>query len=400
VNSSISTFESEKITAKHFVWVFFLFFLAFLSVVGGINLVVDPSNQFGLTLRQEKNLSNVLLSGKAAIVEENLNIHAVRRNLLDGLKDPPEALVFGSSRTWDVTQKMFGDRRFLNAGTNSATIDDYVALWGLFESGRPKPKLVLLGADPWIFNRANLPLTHCMKLASEFKVAARALGGISVDRCLGSPRYRELFSLNRLMTSVRYLQFRHSGPKCVICIVSTKQDMPARGDFWHVDGSLNHFHSLPPAPVAEAARSQGMTSPRFKFFEGMDEINARLVTDWRNLLRLIESRGTKIVIYLSPFHPAYIAGIASHLPKDIKLLKDVEARIRNVASDLGISVIGSYMPKSVQCGIDEYYDAIHIKPSCIARILSGSLLVEDKLSNDRARPLHGMGRSNTSEGRN
>jgi len=372
VSSSISISETRRRGAAGFVGCFFGVGLALVGAVGVVNLVVDPSHLFGLSLRYERQLATVLADGSGAIVDPSLNIHVVRRDLLERLKAPPQAVVFGSSRSWELSQDMFPGRRFLNAGANSATLDDYIAMWGLLEPVRAKPEMVIFEADPWIFNRANPPVSHCMKLADEFRVAAAAVGGVSVSGCFGSPPYREVFSLPRLMTSLVFLQWLHDGRGCGgICPVPPGADIPARGDLWHPDGSVNHFRIDTVQAVAAFARDQGETSPRFKFFDGMKGIDARMVEDWRKLLAHIQASGVSPMIYLSPFHPAYLAGIARHEPHDLDLLGEVEATLRRIAADLSIPVVGSYRPDLAGCGAEDFYDSIHIHPACIKRILAG-----------------------------
>jgi hypothetical protein len=370
VSSSISTFDAARRGDALFIGCFFGCAVAIAAAVAATNLVVDPSHRFGFSLAEEGQLATVLADGSAAIVEPSLNIHVVRRELLDRMA-PPQVLVLGSSRSWELGARMFPNRRFLNSGTNSATLDDYIAMWGLVQSMRAAPELLVLEADPWIFNRANPPVPHCVQLAAEFRRAATTLGGVSVGGCLAGPPYRELLSLPGLMTSVTFLQWLHDPHGCGgICAVPPQADMPPRGDLWHPDGSLNHFRVGPAEAVIAFARGQGEASPRFKFFDGMAGVDGRMVSDWRNLLMQVRSSGTAVLIYLSPFHPAYLAGIAGHRRGDLVLLDEVETVLRRMAEELGIPVVGSYRPDRVPCRLDEFYDSIHIHPSCIARILA------------------------------
>jgi hypothetical protein len=371
VSSSISISEIRHRDAAAFIGCFFGVGLALVIAVGAVNLAVDPSRVFGLSLRDEGQLATMLADGSAAIVDPIVNLHVVRRELLNRSKALPQVMVFGSSRSWELSQDMFPGRRFFNGGTSSATLDDYIAMWGLLEPLPLKPELVIFEADPWIFNRANPPLTHCMKLADEFRLSAAALGGVSVSGCLGRLPYGELFSLPRLTTSMIFLQWLHADRGCGgICPVPPDADMPARGDLWHPDGSLNHYRIETAQAVDAFAREQGETSPRFKFFERMKSIDTRMVDDWRKLLAHIQASRVSVMIYLSPFHPGYLAGIAGHEAGDIELLDEVEATLRRIAGAFFVPVVGSYRPNVAGCGSEEFYDSIHVHPSCIKRLLA------------------------------
>jgi hypothetical protein len=373
VSSSTSTFDDGRRNAASFIACFLGFAVAITGTVAGVNLAVDPSHEFGLSLADESELAGVLARGSAAVVEPILNLHVVRRDLMQRIAEQPQVVVLGSSRSWEFSAGMFPGRRFLNSGTSSATLDDYVALWGMLQSARARPEAVVFETDPWIFNRANPPLSHCTQLAAEFRRVETALGGVSVHGCLANPPYRQLLSLPNLMTSLTFVRWLHDPQGCGgICPAPTQAAMPSRGDLWHPDGSLNHYRVEAEEAVMAFARGQGETSPRFKFFDGMAVIDQRMVTDWRNLLMQVRSGGTAVLIYLSPFHPAYLAGIAGHRGGDLVLLDEVESVLRRMAAELGIPLVGSYRPDRASCRLDEFYDSIHIHPSCIARILAGA----------------------------
>jgi hypothetical protein len=170
---------------------------------------------------------------------------------------------------------------------------------------------------------------------------------------------------------MNFLIWLHDGRDCGgICPVPPGAKIPARGDLWHPDGSLNHFRIEPAQAVAAFAHDQGESSPRFKFFDGMKDIDVRMVEDWRKLLVHVQASGVSAMIYLSPFHRAYLAGIARHQAHDLYLLREVEATLRRVAGELSVPVVGSYQPDLAGCGDEEFYDSIHVHPSCIRRILA------------------------------
>ncbi len=330
-----------------------------LLVVGALNAAFDPNHSFGLSLDSESKLAVLLLSGKDVATARTLNMHVVRRDQLEDGRARPDVVVLGSSRAWELGQWLFPGQHLLNAGTGSATIADYLAMWGLFEERTGNlPLTLVLGADPWIFNRQQAPEQYCRQLSAEFTRIKRALGGATIDDCARFVRYSDLLSLTRLETSFRSEYFlRFDAGMCAHFVTTPVAEVPVgRGcDLWHPDGSMNHFSLMSAEALAAFARGQGR-SGRFKFFDGMTEIDNGLLADFRNLLAHIQKRGVRVVIYLSPFDPDYIAGIRESHPDDLDLLASVEIAIRRVAADLSISVYGSYWPDRVPCRSDEYYE--------------------------------------------
>jgi hypothetical protein len=362
------------------MWRFSAYFLvafgATLFAVGALNAALDPNHSFGLSLASEGRMAGYLVAGEDVATGRTLNMHVVHKYQLNESAKAPDVVVLGSSRVWELGQWLFPGRRLLNAGTGSATLADYIAMWGLFEDAEDKsPKTLVLGADPWIFNRQHPSEQQCRQLADEFARTERAMGGASIDECARFVRYRDLFSLTRLRTAVQSEYFlRFVAGMCGHLVPAPATSIPVgRGcDLWHADGSMNHFAVMSEAALEAFTREQGV-SGRFKFFDGMTAIDPALVADFRHLIAHIQQKGVRVVVYLSPFNPSYIQGIRESHPNDLQLLAEIESTIRQLAADLSAPVYGSYWPDSVPCRSDEYYDSIHAQPSCIEKITVGGV---------------------------
>src|SRR5579872_4362601 len=155
------------------MWRFATCFLAALVgsllVIGALNAALDPNHSFGLVLGSERELAGLLASGKDVATARTLNMHVVHRDQLEASSARADVVVLGSSRVWEVGQWLFQGQRLLNGGTGSATIADYLAMWGLFEDHSDRlPRTLILGVDPWIFNRQQAPEQHCRQLSAEF----------------------------------------------------------------------------------------------------------------------------------------------------------------------------------------------------------------------------------------
>lgn len=53
---------------------------------------------------------------------------------------------------------------------------------------------------------------------------------------------------------------------------------------------------------------------------------------------------------------------------NVRALQSVEQEVRSLADKMGIDVIGSYHPDRVACRAEDFFDFMHAKPSCLARI--------------------------------
>ena len=49
-------------------------------------------------------------------------------------------------------------------------------------------------------------------------------------------------------------------------------------------------------------------------------------------------------------------------------MKIVELKVHEIAKSVGIQVIGSFHPKKINCTSEEFYDEMHPKDLCLAKL--------------------------------
>ena len=69
---------------------------------------------------------------------------------------------------------------------------------------------------------------------------------------------------------------------------------------------------------------------------------------------------------LSPYHP----GLYQMMKRDGQQVLAVERTFREIAKATGVRIIGSYDPDAVGCGEDEFFDGMHPKATCMAKVLA------------------------------
>ena len=84
-------------------------------------------------------------------------------------KFKPQTLVIGSSRVWQISSDIY-DGELLNLGVAGASIEDHIAISEMAIE-KFKPKRILLGVDPWLFNKYNYQ-ARWKSLSKEYRLAA------------------------------------------------------------------------------------------------------------------------------------------------------------------------------------------------------------------------------------
>jgi hypothetical protein len=73
------------------------------------------------------------------------------------LKNKNDTIVIGSSRSLKVRKKFVSESGpFFNHSVSGASLEDYISIIGVYEKTYGYvPSTVILGIDPWIFNKNN-----------------------------------------------------------------------------------------------------------------------------------------------------------------------------------------------------------------------------------------------------
>ena len=80
---------------------------------------------------------------------------------------------------------------------------------------------------------------------------------------------------------------------------------------------------------------------------------------------LINYHKKEIILVLAPYYyPSFELTV-----KEIPAYLEIEKNFTNLASKHKIKIIGSYNPKLANCGIEEFYDSMHPKDTCMQKLI-------------------------------
>ncbi len=296
----------------------------------------------------EPKLANELENAKyvyAAYIDDRRFIEARLSTDLPSV----DVIAMGSSRLMQLSSSGI-ERSFINFSVGGASVEDFIAFTPEAVA-QLKPKVVLLGSDPWIFNKNN-GLDRWEATSELYMHWAQIIGQSELSF---SPFLKR-------QTNIRHGNL-FSGLYNHINIASNTTDngnneIVAKISF---DGSLVYGKAF--ATKNEDAIKRTFTAQltyamkQFEFDRDAEE-QYRALIDW--LLK----QNIEVKLILSPYHPELYTDFAEMTPK----IYEAELQFRNLARQTNIDILGSYNPSVVGCSVREFYDGIHPKESCINKI--------------------------------
>ena len=365
--------KSTMILTTKIKYLIHLFYLSiiFISVVGSINYCIDPAQLFS-SGSYEQGVAKSLLSGYNVTRLSNNDERLVQRAYVNNLQERKDVIILGSSRSLHIRKELFPGMTFFNNGVSGASIEDYFAIYELYEQRNLPPSIVVLGFDPWILNKYN-GQSRWMSLKREYVSIASRLGIEANDntyRINLSNKLIELFSFPYFKESLKRLFWDRK--KDHEEYYSTLNDL---GDDAGIlsDGSRvysREARNVSPDEIRMSAIKYVSGDNIYSLFN-FKCLDKKIMLSLEKFVEYLQSKNIEIILYLPPYHP-YVFNFFSESKKYRKVL-EAENYFRKLANDKGITIVGGYNPENSDCGPGDFFDGAHPKESCLNNALKNVL---------------------------
>lgn len=277
-------------------------------------------------------------------------------------------LVMGSSRMMQVSSDTLGEP-LLNLSVSGASINDYVAFIG---EARSKFNLnhVLIGADAWLFNSFG-DNGRWKSVENLYEHWLKAIDPNRNVNAITNSYYSSNFDNDKNENFYNYF-FREIYKKVNIygSLIATNGNSEAKAKKQY-DGF--HIYDKNYISKTQSTIKQGFESlldyntSKFKY----NYLAEKKLID---IINWLKKDNITVYFVLSPYHPSLYDRIVLEKP----MIIEMENKFREIAKELGISVVGSYNPKVNGCIESDFYDGMHPKEACMRKVLT-SIIQNDRI---------------------
>lgn len=127
--------------------IFSIFILMLLIAI--FNFIVDPGSKFKNKYNELGNYSR----NKNILVLSNIDERIFKKTLIENIEKKRDILILGSSRVMTIGTENFNKKLVFNSGVSGADLGDIIALSNIYIKKIGFPKKILIGIDPWLFNK-------------------------------------------------------------------------------------------------------------------------------------------------------------------------------------------------------------------------------------------------------
>jgi len=285
---------------------------------------------------------------------------------VERLRNPPSGvseLVFGSSRLMQVGEQALGSG-VLNLSVSGASLPDFYGIVpnSLEKTGAQK---ILLGVDPWLLNENSNDVRwkeiEARVKESESRVDSGFPLEMSPDDLGGGSVEEEVKEANVFQRLLQFINVRSEqiATSLVAGDGNTENRMKKAKD-----GVIIY-------DLATASRTQQDMARGFEGVMSYGQMRKFVTSrskyrDFTDLLSYLENNGIRVTLVLSPYHP-----VAYKLFRKKESGHELaESVFRELAEEADIPILGSYDPEKTNCPAQEFYDGMHPKAECMARVVA------------------------------
>ncbi len=263
----------------------------------------------------------------------------------------PDILIVGSSRVMSIP-KVGQNSNVLNLSVSGASIEDQIAITEM-ALDKFKPQKIILGADPWLFNKKNNQV-RWKSIFNEYQLALKNIKSMKFssfklkDNILIKDynNFEKILDNSYNFLNTRKLYFNFDNNK----IKNLKRNVILRnGKILY--GSKEIEKNIKPKLI-------NYSMDEYEFSSNKYEIYKKFI----NYVKIVHKKD--VILLLTPYHlPSYELTI-----KEIPDYLEVEKKFKKLGKDTRIQIIGSYNPLNINCQENEFFDHMHPKETCMIKI--------------------------------
>lgn len=347
---------------------------------------VDPGHRWH---RQALDISTHWPEEHVFISYAALEERRFRTQHIKALRKDPELIVFGSSRSFVIEQKMININMF-NASVSGGTVFDMIWAWQSFVERKSTPKFVVIYADTWLFNKNTWAKYRWVKNAD---IVKRFLDEnltseddflclSHLDICLKyyfslvagmAYEFTEPINLSTVKQSIIDARRMLSG-KIDEQMIIPEQQRPKERNAWRYDGSYIHANSKTIRLSLEkiTAISKNVGKGALGVYLKNWETDFEIVKLFEALIDSINKSGAQVIIIHPPFQPIAYDYLENHKDFD-GVLVAYNNIMDETVKKYEVSYCDVVNPQNVSCGPREYQDSSHTQKACSIKIFTQCL---------------------------
>ena len=266
-----------------------------------------------------------------------------------------ENIIVGSSRLMQVSSDTIGEP-LINLAVSGAAIEDNIA-FALEASAKLQASHVYIAGDPWLVNKFSnqdryISVKHLYEYWLNNAEKSKSLKSyFDINMAIEDENSDE--GLLQLIRKVLHPTSRSVAEDGKIGAIAKK--------------AYDGFHVVAETDLEASKNVSQNFDILLNYAMSRFEHDEKAEKELSLLVNYLKKNGLDVSLVLSPYHP----DLYFLMKTKKQIFLEIEKRFRQFSKEHNIEIIGSYDPAQIGCDEYEFYDGMHPKPSCMAKVFNG-----------------------------
>jgi hypothetical protein len=342
-----------------------------------MNYLMDPSGQNSskqiYMLATQQQIQHTLISENAFDQRQ-----WVRGRLLNG--KCPETLILGSSTIGLFSESMFKSP-ILNLWMGSPSIEDYEAISQILNEAKCTPKFIIMGLDPWFFNKASASdrWKSIYEYYLKYGLKNSTLKMKTWKFIQAWSRFKDNLSFITTRESIRtFLSHRKLTRNAPQLVQATMEDIctgkfstPLLTENSYLRGFDGHYKNCDQyLPNLEQVDDISNTYLR-RNMHGLaewEQVDRNTMKRLKTLFERFRQKSIQMIVVIPTYHPRTHEILMNNATLN-KNLKELDTELLNICDRLGIKFYHFRDSKTIPCTKIEFIDSHHTNETCSQKIV-------------------------------
>lgn len=338
-----------------------------ITAVSIFNYKIDSLGLFGNS-NYLSQAAKTLTSGKMIAGLKNNDERLFQELIINNLQVKNDVIAIGSSRTMELRKRFFVENKinFFNHSVSGASLEDYIAIIGVYELIHGYiPSTVVLGIDPWIFNKYNsqnrwksLRKYYNFEIEKIYNKKYKSVININTSK------WKQLINYDYTISNIKFFKslLKNNGQTFYITDTIDTDDA-----IKEPDGSIHYPYKI--RYIKENRVRLNAISYSKKPVYSLERFNnlhnLKLFDDF---IKYIQSKNVKVVFFLPPYNPITYDLLMKQ--PAYQILDKVEKHLITFANKRNIEIKGSYNPHKYSFENKDFSDGMHGHDNVIKKIFN------------------------------
>jgi len=367
---------------KKYLSVLFVGVSLCMTIVGSISYTVDPANIYHDSIELRNSPSAYiakLTNSKYGLIrpDNSWGEREIKRSF--ARQGGADCAIIGSSHLMQISSHRKNRsltnvcKSLMNLGVFGGTLEDYIALSYELINSRQRPKTIVFGIYPWSldFKRDPRWSSYSDSYDNMVEYLTKSYIQIFIDNIYVKWKLLiNLINLEYFLLSIEGLGVQEVPIPNAPELVASFREAP----LFDLSEGLEETVTLPDGSHVYSRKYLLKNTPpriaiggsNYKIKQGT-QISEDAVSLFSKLIKSLNDIGIDTVLIMTPYHHNVWKDESSI---NTIALVEVESRVKKLGKDLGIRVLGSYNPKNIGCNPNEFFDDMHARVSCLAKIVN------------------------------